>query len=192
MKISVLLPYKENFSKEYAGAVSLFVKDTTVNSKFAKNIFIYGNTSYKSTLLKNYYNIKLNNLFLQSKSKSYVENFIKHEVKLNSDIIEVHNRPNYIKLLKSYYTKAKKIILYYHNDPLSMNGSKSKKDRINLINDLDSIIFNSKWSQNRFFNDLPNKNLLIQKTSVCYQSTSICNVDFSKKKKNYIIYREIK
>ena len=43
MKISVLLPYKENFSKEYAGAVSLFVKDTTVNSKFSKNIFIFDN-----------------------------------------------------------------------------------------------------------------------------------------------------
>ena len=28
MKISILLPYKENFSPEYAGAVSLFVKDT--------------------------------------------------------------------------------------------------------------------------------------------------------------------
>ena len=28
MKIAILLPYKENFSPIYAGAVSLFVKDT--------------------------------------------------------------------------------------------------------------------------------------------------------------------
>ena len=28
MKISILLPYKENFSSEYAGAVSLQLKDT--------------------------------------------------------------------------------------------------------------------------------------------------------------------
>ena len=28
MKISILLPYKENFSPIYPGAVSLFVKDT--------------------------------------------------------------------------------------------------------------------------------------------------------------------
>ena len=27
MKISILLPYKENFSPEYAGAVSIFIKD---------------------------------------------------------------------------------------------------------------------------------------------------------------------
>ena len=34
MKISILLPFKENFSPNYAGAVSLFVKDTSKISKF--------------------------------------------------------------------------------------------------------------------------------------------------------------
>ena len=183
MKISVLLPYKENFSKEYAGAVSLFVKDTTINSFFHKEIIVFGNTNYKSILLKNYKNIKLSNFLFQSKSKNYVNNFINYEKKYNSDIIEIHNRPNYIKFIKPFYNKTKKIILYYHNDPLSMNGSKSRKDRIDLINYVDAIVFNSKWSQNRFFSDLPNKKLLIQKTTVCYQSTSNCKIDFSKKKK---------
>ena len=41
MKISILLPYKENFSPIYAGAVSLFVKDTTKISKF-KDKFVFG------------------------------------------------------------------------------------------------------------------------------------------------------
>ena len=34
MKISILLPYKENFSPVYPGAVSLFVKDTVKISNF--------------------------------------------------------------------------------------------------------------------------------------------------------------
>ena len=38
MKISILLPYKENFSPEYAGAVSLFVKDTSHVSIYKKSI----------------------------------------------------------------------------------------------------------------------------------------------------------
>ena len=50
MKISILLPYKENFSSENAGAVSLYVKDISVNSKDKKNITIYGDTVNK----KNY------------------------------------------------------------------------------------------------------------------------------------------
>ena len=33
MKISILLPYKENFAPNYAGAVSLFVKDISEVSK---------------------------------------------------------------------------------------------------------------------------------------------------------------
>ena len=57
MKISILLPYKENFSPNYPGAVSLFVKDTTLCSKYINNIKIYGSTSYKKKLLKNYVNL---------------------------------------------------------------------------------------------------------------------------------------
>ena len=42
MKISVLLPYKENFSPSYAGAVSLFVNDTTKLSKYKNNTVVFG------------------------------------------------------------------------------------------------------------------------------------------------------
>ena len=57
MKISILLPYKENFSPDYPGAVSIFVKDTTLLSKYKKNITIYGSTNYKKKLLNNYFNL---------------------------------------------------------------------------------------------------------------------------------------
>ena len=42
MKVSILLPYKENFSPNYPGAVSLFVKDTSVISKYKNGVKIYG------------------------------------------------------------------------------------------------------------------------------------------------------
>ena len=58
MKISILLPYKENFSPNYPGAVSLFVKDTSIISKYKNSIKIYGTTNYKKKLLKNYINVK--------------------------------------------------------------------------------------------------------------------------------------
>ena len=68
MKISILLPYKENFSPSYPGAVSIFVRDTTLVSKYKKNIKIYGNTNFKNKLLKNYVNLNLKNSFAQSKN----------------------------------------------------------------------------------------------------------------------------
>ena len=81
MNISILLPYKENFSPNYAGAVSLFVKDTVINSKFRKSTFVFGNTNYKKKLLINYINLNLNKKFYQSGSKLYVGSFLSHEKK---------------------------------------------------------------------------------------------------------------
>ena len=185
MKISILLPYKENFSPNYAGAVSLFVKDTSQYSKYKNDIFVFGNMNFKKAFSKNYININLQKKILQSTSKNYVKSFLEEEKKINSDIIEIHNRPNYIRLLKDI--KNKKIILYFHNDPLTMNGSKSVEDRLFLLNNIDKILFNSKWSQKRFFINIENEDLLKQKTSVCYQSTSRVKIDF-KKKKNLISF----
>ncbi len=180
MKIAILLPYKENFSSKYAGAVSLFVNDTVKNSKYFHSTYVFGNMDYKKPFLKKYINIPVNKKILQSTSKNYVIEFLKKEKNINADLIEIHNRPNYIK----YFGKTKKkIILYFHNDPLSMSGSRTIKDRLNLLNNIDKIIFNSKWSQKRFFINIENENLLKQKTAVCYQSTSKVKIDFSKKKK---------
>ena len=58
MKISILLPYKENFSPEYPGAVSLFVYETTKISKFKKHITVFGNTDYKKIFPIKYINIQ--------------------------------------------------------------------------------------------------------------------------------------
>ena len=75
MKISVLLPYKENFSENYAGAVSLFVKDTIRHSKHFKSTYVFGNTSYKRPFLKNYINVNLKKNIFESSSKVYVNEF---------------------------------------------------------------------------------------------------------------------
>ena len=131
MKISVLLPYKENFSPEYPGAVSVFLKDTVVKSKYKKNITIYGHTKFKKKLLKNYKNINFTRFFLRSNSKIYVKKFLENEKINKSKLIEIHNRPEYVKLI---YKQNKNIVLYFHNNPLEMKLSKSLKERIELFN----------------------------------------------------------
>ena len=65
MKISILLPYKENFSPSYAGAVSIFLKDTINCSKYKKNIIVFGNTNFKKKLIKNYKNLPFTPSFLR-------------------------------------------------------------------------------------------------------------------------------
>ena len=149
MKISILLPYKENYNFKEAGAVSLFVKQILSKSKYRKSITVYGNTNSNDILSKNYKNVKLNRNILKSSTKIYVENFLKIKNILNSDIIEIHNRPSYIKYIKEKFQN--KIFVYFHNDPLSLRGSSSINERLKLIKDCDKLIFNSNWSKKRFF-----------------------------------------
>ena len=181
MKISILLPYKENYSVNYAGAVSLFINDTTKLSKFKKDIRIFGSTDFKSKLSKNYTNIELNKSnLLQSQSRIYVNRFIELQKNIDADIIEIHNRPNYLKFIKKLNTK---IVLYFHNDPLEMAGSEKVKDRLNLLEICEKIIFNSTWSKNRFLVDLNNFYKNSEKLEVINQSTNKPKIDFKKKKK---------
>ena len=105
MKISILLPFKENFSPDYAGAVSLFINDTTKISKYKNNTMVFGNTKFKNKFKLKYKNIALDRKFLQSQNKRYVEDFIKLENKRNSDLIELHNRPVYLSYLNQNLPK---------------------------------------------------------------------------------------
>jgi len=181
MTISILLPYKENYSSQYAGAVSLFVNDVTKVSTYKKDITIFGNTASKKKLSTNYVNLDLDRKIFQSTSKIYIKSFLNYQKKINPNLIEIHNRPNYVKLIKEEFIN--KLFLFFHNDPLTMSGSKTIAERIYLLNNLDKIIFNSKWSQDRFFVGLQNKNNLIHKTSVCYQSSSKTKINFENKEK---------
>ena len=185
MKISILLPYKENYVANNAGAVSLFVNDITKNSVYQKTTKVFGNTYHRKYLSDNYINITFNkNVFLSSNTQ-YVNTFINHKETLDSDLIEVHNRPNYIKIIKKKYQN--RLFLYFHNDPLQMSGSKTTVERINLLNIVDKIIFNSEWSRSRFFIDLDNEKNQAKKTSICFQSSSKVKINF-KKKKNVITF----
>ena len=170
MKISILLPYKENFSPTYPGAVSIFLNAVSKLSKFKKNIIVYGSTNYKEKYNIKYVNIKIEKkiLGIGSQTTSYIKKFISIEKKFPSDIIEVHNRPLYIQLLSE--NKSKKV-LYFHNDPLSMNGSKNKDERVLLLNLCSKIVFNSGWSKTRFLTDLDEIYKKSEKLIVIHQST---------------------
>ena len=186
MKISILLPYKENFSPVYAGAVSLFVKDTVKLSEYKKYITVFGNTNLRNIFKLTYKNIELNRKLIQSGSKLYVNEFLKFENKLTSDLIEIHNRPNYFHLIYKKINKQK-IVLYFHNDPLTMTGSKSILDRKKLLFNAAKIIFNSHWSRKRFLQGIEGMHVNSEKLIVIYQSISPVKIDLNNKKK-WIIF----
>ena len=187
MKISILLPYKENFSPEYPGAVSLFVYETTKLSKFKKYITVYGTTNYKEKFSVKYINIELKNKILTSISRNYIDNFVIKERKNKSDLIEIHNRPNYLNFLYNRLNK-RNYSIFFHNDPLSMDGSKTIEERKVLLKRCYRIIFNSDWSRKRFLEGLNDKTINSEKLLVFYQSAKKQNTQILKNKKKWITF----
>ena len=143
--IFIILPFKESLDPNKAGAVSLYVKDTTYYSKFKKRISIFSSDNFKSQ----------SQFF---RNKNYITNFCEKYKFTNIKIIEIHNRPEYYNYIKKYFPTTK-IKLIFHNDPLSLRGSITLKERDKIINGCDKIIFISRWIQQRFFTSFKNVNL---------------------------------
>ena len=187
MKIGILLPYKENFSPEYPGAVSLFVNETSQPSKYKKNIVVFGNTNFKKKFKIKYININLNKNPLSSQTRNYVNRFINLQKKFNFSLIEIHNRPSYIQQI-SKRIPSQVLSLYFHNDPLSMDGSKTIQDRKDLLKKCYKIIFNSNWSKKRFLEGLENKFVNSNKLTVFFQSAKKNKKVILNKKKKWITF----
>ena len=183
INIATILPYKENYSLEKASAASLWVSEFFKNSKFKNNNFIYGNTSSKNYLTKNYININLKSLKtkLQSTTKEYSKNLIKEINKNKFDLIEVHNRP--LILFNLLNKIQNRFIFYFHNDPLSMKGSKTIEERLFILKNVEKLIFVSQWVKNRFFKNLDLK--LSAKSEIVYPSVNKPKI---KKKSKYIAF----
>ena len=181
LKIATILPYKENYTFSKAAAASLWVCDFFKHSSLKKNNYIFGSTDAKDYLSKNYINIKIKDSEskLSSTTNQYCRELIKKIDGKNFDIIEIHNRPLVFNILKKKLNS--KFIIYFHNDPLSMNGSKSPRERISLLKNVEKIIFVSEWVQKRFFIDLDQR--LINKTEVVYPSIHKQNKLLKKDKK---------
>ena len=170
IKIATILPYKEDYSFIKASAVSLWVAEFFKGSKFNNNNTVYGSTKSKDFLTKNYKNIDLKtlNLRLLSTTNEYTERLVNELKNKEFDIIEVHNRPlilfNLIKKIDNNY------IFYFHNDPLSMKGSKSISERLFILKNAKKVIFISEWVKSRFFQNIDNK--LSTNTEIIYHSVN--------------------
>lgn len=174
--IFIILPFKESLKPGSAGAVSLYVKDTTKYSKFKNRIKIISSDEIrgKSKIFRN---------------RNYISDFCKkysfHKIK----IIEIHNRPEYLHYIKKFFPDAK-INIVFHNDPLSIRGSIKIEDRKFIISSCNKVIFISRWIQQRFFSKFTNSD--ISKTVIIPHGTNkIKNINLNQKKKNILFVAKL-
>ena len=151
-KIFIILPHKDQFTKKYAGSASIWVKDFFKQSKFKRNIKIFGSTEDTKSIYikKNYFNIKIPKIKILSKTEYYTKKLINYCQNDKPAVIEIHNRPSYLLNIAKAYNKTN-FILIIHNDPLNLKGSNSVSERKQLLNKCYKIYFVSSWVEEKFF-----------------------------------------
>ena len=174
--IFIILPFKESLNPNLAGAVSLYVKDSTKYSKFKKRIQIISSDDLKgrSKIFRN---------------KNYIINFCKRYKNNKIKIIEIHNRPEYLYYIKKFFPNSK-INIIFHNDPLSIRGSIKKDEREKIISNSNKVIFISRWIQQRFFSEIKNSNLS-NTVIIPHGVNKIKNINQNQKKKNILFVAKL-
>ena len=152
--IAILLPYKEKYNLNKAGAASIWVKDYLSLSKLKNQTLIFGNLDKKDKpLTKNFVNIDLTKAYIR-KNIQYTKHLYDYHLKNKFNIIEIHNRPESLLYLIKKKISAK-LIFMFHNNPQDMRSSKSINDRIFIAENTDQIYFVSRWVKDKFFEGLP-------------------------------------
>ena len=153
-EIAILLPYKEQYTKDNAGAASIWVKDYINKSKFKDRTIVYGNLNKKfKPFTNNFKSINFDGYNLK-KNISYTEKLYQEFQKYKFKIIEIHNRPESLIYLLKKNIKTK-FIFVFHNNPLELRGSSSVKERQYIAENTDQIYFVSNWVKQKFFEGLP-------------------------------------
>jgi glycosyltransferase involved in cell wall biosynthesis len=181
-EIAILLPNKEDYSINNAAAASIWVRDFN-GVKIINKQLIFGNST-STPLSKNFINLKKKNLI--DSSFFYLKNFIA-SLPNSIKLIEIHNRPHFFFYLKKKFPKYK-FILIFHNDPNFLRGSKTIKEKIEILERCDEIVFVSNYVKKRFYYNI-NSHIPF-KGHIIYPATNYFNHNFKKKlkKKKTIIF----
>jgi len=158
----------------------------TVDANFRQSIFkdeitIYGQEVNEPLQKNNFFGVKTTKIPFVSKNVHLAKRMCNeiNRLKINCPLIEIHNRPYLLKTIRKRIKNAK-IILFFHNDPLEMRGSKSIKERKYIINNCSAICFVSNYIKNQF---LINLNENTDKLHVIYNGVNLVSkIKYDKQK----------
>ena len=157
--IATILPYDEKFNAAQAGAISLFVHETTVGSAFEKQIIVAGRGDLKDSFNKtNYLGFEPHWPMLYGRNIGMARAFLKHMGQQPLSLIEVHNRPIIFNYLATRRADTPATI-YFHNDPQSMKGSKTRQERWQILERAAAIYCCSDYIRARLLDGLPDARL---------------------------------
>ena len=183
MKINILLPYKEKFDENKASSVSITVRNNLLYSKYSNQIKVFGQNVDNPICKNNFIGITHTLLSFQSKNRFLASKMIDTITKDpdKNQLIEIHNRPY---LLKQIINKTNlPVNIFFHNDPLTMKGSKTVKERKNILDKCTAVFVVSEFIKMKFLQGINSNN---KKIHVLHNGVNRELTKFPKKKKEIL------
>ena len=96
-KIFIILPYKESLIPKKSGAVSIYIKDSLKYSKYRNDIKVISSDDFNDSRI--------------FRNKNYINEFCKKYKNINIPLIEIHNRPEYVNIIRKNFHILKLYLL---------------------------------------------------------------------------------
>ncbi len=141
MRVAVVLPPREGFGPETAGAIGLLQArlasvGAAPHSLF--NIVVLGLTKPGVVFAIPFKSIDISGWFGDATSR-YARGILRTLDSLAPDLVEIHNRPDLAERISRRFP-PRRIALILHNDPRGMRGASSPRRRAELSRRLGRII----------------------------------------------------
>lgn len=139
LKIATVLPPREGFNAQEAGAIALFVSHYMRAEKGSFDNTVFGGWAGKPFEDLRYHSVTIPRFRLTSKSAAYAKNISQLLLRGGYSLVEVHNRPLIALTIKQLCPELK-VSLFLHNDPSTMKEFKSLKFMQNCARELDGFV----------------------------------------------------
>ncbi len=152
-RIAIVLPPKERFAADQAGAVSLCVRDAARASRLRDRLLVLGlpvATPFEDVAFEG---VTPGMWRLAGRNRGFGLAAARHLARSDIGLVEVHNRPQMALLLRRF-SGNRKVALHLHNDPLSMAGLRLAEARRHVLDRLDGVICVSSFVRKRFLEDI--------------------------------------
>lgn len=153
-RIDILLPSKESFGPKNAGAISGVVLDLIEESRTSDCFRVVGSevgTPFPGAMFKG---LQPRHGWLHGSNIGLAAAYL-HDLRLSGspDLVEVHSRCHVASYLKKKRPDLK-VVLYLHNDPRDMKGSRSTAERRRLLREMAAVICVSDYIRDCFLDGI--------------------------------------
>jgi glycosyltransferase involved in cell wall biosynthesis len=152
--VAVVLPPREGFSPDAAGAIGLLVQRLGVARSSFDTVVIGGSAATPPFAAPRFLPIRGATLCGRPLNALYAWRVARRLRRLRPALVEVHNRPR-IALALARALPATPVLLVLHNDPQAAHGARSAAERAGLLRRLAAVVVVSDWMRARFMAGLP-------------------------------------